>query len=284
MRAFAPEIFGGKRCVVIQHARCAAPAWQGRRFALPLHPTRAGSVSPPPCTPRRGTRPGSSTFAQPYADWMRGNGVSRCIDSQGLSHPRHPTTKGPCPWNPRQAFAPDTTTSAMPRWTRSRGHAAPAPRIRSSDGIMSDAPAVIYLPDQSQPEPARKTRRSGRMKGRHFGPRPVDDPRSARLDVRCTPGFRTKVLADAQAAGLSLSAFICAKLGEGPSPRSHRAAPGPDVRMLARVLAELGKCGSNLNQIARQMNSGEDVPASELHTTIREHREAVALVMAALEG
>ena len=60
--------------------------WQGRRFARPLHPTRAGGLSRPPCTPttkralplgtrvrlsrptpRRGTRPGSSTFAQPCA-------------------------------------------------------------------------------------------------------------------------------------------------------------------------------------------------------------------------
>jgi hypothetical protein len=40
------KIARDKRCVVMQHA------WQGRRFARPLHPTRAGSLARPPCTPR----------------------------------------------------------------------------------------------------------------------------------------------------------------------------------------------------------------------------------------
>ena len=57
-------------------------------------------------TPRRGACLPLDP-AQPCAGWMRGNGVSRCIDIRGL-----------VPETPRQAFAPDTT---------SRG-ASPAPR------------------------------------------------------------------------------------------------------------------------------------------------------------
>src|SRR5436305_1296303 len=111
----------------------------------------------------------------------------------------------------------------MPRWIGQGRSAAPAPRIMTATdpngerGAAENAEGetragladVISLPDQSQPEPPKPTRQGGR-KGRHFGPRRVPDPRSARLDVRCTPEFRAKVLAAAEAAGLSLSAFICA--------------------------------------------------------------------------
>jgi hypothetical protein len=99
-------------------------AWQGRRFALPLHPSRAGGFGPrapttkgvPAPRPRPPVRrldtrsgfrarhheqggsgpmhPGKALFAldpnHPCAGWMRGNGVARCIASQWLSRPRHP--------------------------------------------------------------------------------------------------------------------------------------------------------------------------------------------------
>jgi hypothetical protein len=46
------------------------------------------------------------------------------------------------------------------------------------------------------------------MKGRHFGPRPVADPRTAWLTARCTPAFRAAVLAAADEAGLSVADFM----------------------------------------------------------------------------
>jgi hypothetical protein len=81
----------GKRCVVrTQHA------WQGRRFALPLHPFRAGGFRAP-VHPRRGTRPGSCDLPQPCTGWIRG-----------------------------QAFAPDTTTKGVPA-------PRPGPTVRRLD-------------------------------------------------------------------------------------------------------------------------------------------------------
>ena len=72
--------------------------WQGRRFARPLHPTRAGGVSLPPCTPRRGAflplDPDHIHGGQPCADWMRGNGVARCIASQASLAPPTPPASG----------------------------------------------------------------------------------------------------------------------------------------------------------------------------------------------
>jgi hypothetical protein len=163
--------------------------------------------------------------------------------------------------------------------------------VESGEGeARGGLPDVIYLPDQSQPEPPQPTGQGGR-KGRHFGRRHVPDPRSARLDVRCTPSFRVKVLADAMAAGLSLSAFVCARLGEGPSPRSHRSPPGPDMVMLAQIKATHGRHGGNLHQLVKRLNSYDFRGQPELlalrelaETTLTEHRKASATLMRALGG
>ena len=160
--------------------------------------------------------------------------------------------------------------------------------VESAEGETRGAlPEVIYLPDQSQPEPPTGQGR----KGRHFGRRRVPDPRDARLDVRCTPGFRAKVLADAEAAGLSLSAFVCARLGEGPSARSHRGPPGPDMVMLAQIKATHGRHGGNLNQLVKRLNSYDFRGQPELlalrelaEATLTEHRKASAALMRALGG
>jgi HicB family len=139
----------------------------------------------------------------------------------------------------------------------------------------TELPAVIFLPDHSQPPPAKK-------RGRHFGPRPVTDPRTAWLPpTRVTPELRSKVEAQAAAAGLSLNAFIRARLDGSPGPRSRRT-PGADTVVLAKLLAGLGKSGSNLNQIAYQLNCGEPVEPSDLAEAIAEHRAAAAAIMRAL--
>jgi hypothetical protein len=94
------------------------------------------------------------------------------------------------------------------------------------------------------------------MKGRHFGPQPVADRRTAFIPpTRCTPAFRAAAEAKARAAGMSLGAFVCAVLGDAPNPRAHRAKPGPDVAALVRVLAALGRSGNNLNQICHRLNA-----------------------------
>jgi hypothetical protein len=158
--------------------------------------------------------------------------------------------------------------------------------VESADEARSALPDIIYLPDQSQQEPP-----TGGRKGRHFGPRRVPDARSARLDVRCTPGFRAKVSAEAKAAGLSLSAFVSAKLGEGPSLRSHRSPPGPDMVTLAQIKATHGRHGGNLNQLVKRLNSYDFRGQPELlalrelaETTLTEHRKASAALMRALGG
>jgi hypothetical protein len=121
-------------------------------------------------------------------------------------------------------------------------------------------PAIIYLPDQSQPEPApppprKPGRHTGRMKGRHFGPRPVSDPRTAWLTTRCTPAFRAAVLAAAEEAGMSLADYVHARLGGEPSRRVRRAKPDRDRVLLAQLVAAQGRSGNNLNQLLKRVNA-----------------------------
>ena len=148
-------------------------------------------------------------------------------------------------------------------------------------------PDIIYLPDQSQPEPPpqrpKPGRHTGKMKGRHFGPRPVKDPLDAWLPpTRCTVAQRAAVEAAAQKAGLSLNAYQRQTLCGDPGPRAHRGKRGPDMVLLSRLLGQHGKAGSNLNQIARQLNSGGDVEPPELADAIAEHRAACQAIMSAL--
>jgi hypothetical protein len=140
-----------------------------------------------------------------------------------------------------------------------------APQPEAVRMPAADVPAVIYLPDNSRDEPKQKQAR-----------RRVPDPRCAWLPpTRVSPALRDKVIAEAAAAGLSLGAFIRARLDGSPGPRAKRN-PGFDTVLLAKLLAELGKSGSNLNQIAHALNMEEEAQLPELRDALREQREAVA--------
>jgi hypothetical protein len=156
----------------------------------------------------------------------------------------------------------------------------------------SEAPDKIYLPPPADHAPP--SGRKGR-KGRHFGPRPVADPRRAWLTGRTTPEFLATVRADAKAAGLSLTDYMHVKLGGSRSPRARRTLT-IETTALAQLAAQMGKPGSNLNQGARALNqiklaavidgASRDRLAeliddmAQLHRqAIAEHRECLAAIM-----
>ena len=136
-----------------------------------------------------------------------------------------------------------------------------------------------------------------RRRGRHHGPRPVPDPRSAWLTTRTTHAFLAKVRADAQAADMSVSDYMHIALWGRPSPRARRA-PTEATKLLAQILGQMGKRGSNLNQAARALNEinlaagdgeGRDRLAHRIdemmalhRQALAEHRECVAAIMWAL--
>lgn len=122
-------------------------------------------------------------------------------------------------------------------------------------GPEGPAEPIIYLPDQSQPAAKRAAPWRGRKR--------VADPYSVLMPRwRATPHMAEQVQADAQAAGLSYGAFMRAVFSPDgkPGPRSRRAAPTPEKRLLVQMLAELGKIGSNHNQLARAFNATGETP------------------------
>ncbi len=102
------------------------------------------------------------------------------------------------------------------------------------------------------------------------------------LQVRLTPDESAAIEAKARATGLSLSGYARETLLGAPTPRTQRAAPPPDVQALAILLGQLGKAGSNLNQLARLGNQGQPVPLPELMETLAATRAAAEKVRQAL--
>jgi hypothetical protein len=156
----------------------------------------------------------------------------------------------------------------------------------------SEAPDRIYLPP-----PADHTPPSGGKgrKGRHFGPRPVRNPRSARFEFRSTPDFLAAVRADAKAAGLSVADYVHVSLGGSRSPRARRI-PTEETTALSQLAAMMGRPGSNLNQGIRAVHQIRlaavidgasrdrlaeliDEAMELLRPAVAEHRECLAAIM-----
>lgn len=94
---------------------------------------------------------------------------------------------------------------------------------------------------------------------RRRGRRRVAEPKSAFVRLRCTERQHAELAERADRAGLSVAAYIMAmSLGEA-TPRGARRPP-IERRLLAKLLGETGKIGSNINQIARALNMGQTDP------------------------
>ena len=83
------------------------------------------------------------------------------------------------------------------------------------------------------------------------------DPLDCVVRVRCTSDDLAAMTAHAERAGMSLSQYLRHRGTDGKA-RQPRASCRPTVERveLARVLAALGRYGSNVNQMARAANAG----------------------------
>lgn len=104
--------------------------------------------------------------------------------------------------------------------------------------------------------------------------------RSQTARMRCTPAEYAQLEAAAERAGLTTGGFMRMQCLGTAGPRAARRPP-VERAALAQLLAQLGKCGSNLNQIARVLNSGGEEPPG-LPVAITEFRTACADIMRVL--
>ncbi len=103
--------------------------------------------------------------------------------------------------------------------------------------------------------------------------------RHAKL-IRFDDDELAKVEEAASRAGLALASFGRAQMLGQVGPRSVRRPP-IEKELLARVLGQLGKVGSNLNQVARAANT-TGAEAEAISAAIVEVRAAAEEVMRAL--
>lgn len=93
--------------------------------------------------------------------------------------------------------------------------------------------------------------------------------RKNRLTIRFTDEEHDVLTSHAERAGISPSSYARKALVGGEAPRAARRPP-VEKALLAKTLGELGKIGSNINQVARALNS--DQPGgqlSQIETDIR---------------
>lgn len=73
------------------------------------------------------------------------------------------------------------------------------------------------------------------------------------VPVRMSEPDRAELTARAERAGLTVAAYVRMQTLETPPPRA-RPQPSINVKLLSKLLGQVGKIGSNVNQIAARMN------------------------------
>ena len=93
--------------------------------------------------------------------------------------------------------------------------------------------------------------------------------RQWQIKIPCLEKEFNDIAAGATAAGLTKAAYGRAKLLGDAGPRAQRR-PVVAKELLLRALGLHGRCGNNMNQIARSGNAGNPVDLPELHQAIKE--------------
>jgi hypothetical protein len=103
---------------------------------------------------------------------------------------------------------------------------------------------------EETPTKPKKSKSETRKKGKIIG-------------VRVDPVELAEIQAKAESAGLTVASFIRINTLENVITET-RTAPSLDRILLSQLLGQLGKIGSNINQIARRMNEGGSVGADRV--------------------
>jgi hypothetical protein len=101
------------------------------------------------------------------------------------------------------------------------------------------------------------------------------------ITFRASQAERSELESQACGKGLTLGSHIRGRLFESPQTRQRRR-PLADVAALARLMGELNRIGSNINQVARAINLGETPLAHEIQEAMSGLREVIAAIRAAM--
>lgn len=101
------------------------------------------------------------------------------------------------------------------------------------------------------------------------------------LRIRLTDLELAEIEAMADRAELTPASYARAVLLDAPAPRAKRR-PAVDTAQVAKMLGELGKIGSNINQIAHQINAGTGTSSHAIELALRDLSEIRTACMEAL--
>lgn len=87
--------------------------------------------------------------------------------------------------------------------------------------------------------------------------------RAQALTIRFNDTEHAELLRRADAVGLTPASFVRSAVIDVAPPRAARTPP-VDRQLVAQVLAQLGKVGSNVNQIAHALNAGRPMSSPEV--------------------
>ncbi len=76
------------------------------------------------------------------------------------------------------------------------------------------------------------------------------------LTFKAKPADRKRIIADAKLAGMTMGSYIRSRLLDQPQTATvYRRTQ--TKRLITRLIGHIGKVGSNMNQIAWKLNSGQ---------------------------
>ncbi len=99
--------------------------------------------------------------------------------------------------------------------------------------------------------------------------------------IRLTPAERDELARRAEAAGLSVAAYVRHQALGSPGPRSLRRL-SVNAALVRQLIGQLGYVGNNLNQLTRLANMGDLEEPAELVSVLRKIDETADACMAAL--
>ena len=109
----------------------------------------------------------------------------------------------------------------------------------------------------------------------------ASNKRASPFSVRLSDAEREELVRRANESGLSIGGYWKSAVFNTPPPRKSRR-PSVEHVALAKLLPHLGKIGSNVNQLARRINTEGNVSLPELIRALEDIATMRAAIMSAL--